>query len=197
MSVAIASRLLVVGLGNRGMDGTRHNLGSMIVQRVALRTRAVFRDQPNFRAKIATVPLTGASDGRQVHLMLPETNMNASGEAVGLYARYYKIAPLDVVVVVDDMAYQVGDFRLQPSGGAGGHNGLADIERHLGSREYIRLRAGIGRAPYSFEDHVLGRFTAQELELLPVDRAADALIELMSGEFAQVATKYNTKREQV
>lgn len=169
---------LIVGLGNPGREyaGTRHNVGFMVVERIADR-RAIAGAKGRFHASV----LEGAIDGRKVMLMEPTTYMNRSGRAVGEAARFYKLDPADVMVVVDDTALPLGAIRIRPKGGPGAHNGLADIERALASDQYPRLRLGIGEPrvndrPIAQRDYVLGRFTDEQLaEITPaVDRAAQA-----------------------
>ena len=107
--------------------------------------------------------------GRNVFLCQPLTFMNLSGEAVALLAEYYKIPPDQVLVVVDDADLPFGQIRLRASGSSGGHHGLESVEQQLGSREYPRLRVGIGRTDRNLREitsHVLGRFTPAEGDLL-------------------------------
>lgn len=180
---------LIVGLGNPGLDMTRHNLGRMVVQALAERQRALFRNHKAFKALITSL----SHSEKKVFLALPETYMNQSGEAVHAICHYYGIEPEETVVVVDEMAFELGDLRLQLRGGPGGHNGLADIERLIGPN-YKRLRLGIGKAPGKYEDHVLGRFTLEEQRMLPIEKAVDAIDRLTREDFARVATELNTKK---
>ena len=169
---------LIVGLGNPGSEyaGTRHNAGVMALRRLAER-HDLLDTRNKFHAQVAD----GQLAGERVALLWPTTYMNRSGLAVGEAAAFYKTAPGEVFVLVDDFALPLGMVRLRASGGDGGHNGLADVERALGTQDYPRLRIGVG-APrldgraISQTDHVLGRFTEGELaELSPaLDRAAEA-----------------------
>ncbi|HWI55796.1 MAG TPA: aminoacyl-tRNA hydrolase, partial [Bacillota bacterium] len=106
--------------------------------------------------------------GRRLLLCQPQTFMNASGEAVGAVVTFYRV-PLDhVLVVVDDADLPLGQLRLRPSGSSGGHHGLESIEQHLSTRDYVRLRVGIGRQSSAREitGHVLGRFSSTEAALM-------------------------------
>jgi PTH1 family peptidyl-tRNA hydrolase len=114
-------------------------------------------------------------DERQALLGKPQTYMNSSGEAVAAVVNFYRIALERLLVIVDDADLPLGQLRLRPSGSSGGHHGLESIEQHLGSREYSRLRIGIGRegsagraatgGPREITGHVLGRFSSTEAEL--------------------------------
>lgn len=186
--MVVVSARLIIGLGNPGMDGTRHNLGRRVVQELADKQGAIFRFEKSFTALVAPIVV----NTRKVYLVLPETYMNNSGQTVFRMCQYYQIRSEETVVAVDDMAFTIGQLKLQPSGGAGGHNGLADIERLIG-KNYPRLRLGIGKAPFSFEAHVLGRFNAEEERILPIEKAVEALQRLTIEDFARVATDLNKR----
>ena len=153
---------LIVGLGNPGAEyrRTRHNVGFAVVEKLAERWRAGWSTEKKFQACLAR----GERDGRRVVLCLPQTYMNASGEAVQAVSGFYDVAPVRVLVVVDDADLPLGRLRLRPGGSSGGHHGLESIEQHLGTREYPRLRIGIGRLEGAREitGHVLGRFNSTE-----------------------------------
>lgn len=168
------------------MAKTRHNAGRMVVSKFAEEQNIALRHDKAFHALVGK--------DRSLFVLLPETCMNDSGRAVAAISRYYEIAPEETVVAVDCMAFALGELKLQPKGGAGGHNGLTDIERMIGPN-YMRLRIGIGQAPFSFEDHVLGPFKAEELDKLPIQKAVEALQRLTRENFANVATDINTKRQ--
>ncbi len=157
---------LIVGLGNPGSEyaKTRHNAGFQVVERLAERWKAHWVYDKKFNARIA-----GTQRGeRQVWLCQPQTYMNASGEAVGAVMSFYRVAPERLLVVVDDADLALGQVRLRPGGSSGGHHGLESIEQHLGTREYARLRVGIGRQPGAREitGYVLGRFGSTEAALV-------------------------------
>ena len=168
---------LIVGLGNPGAEyaKTRHNAGFMLADLLASRWRAGWSTEKKFQSRVAKAE----RDGRRVALCEPQTFMNLSGEAVGALVRFYQLPMTKLVVAVDDADLPLGEMRLRPRGSSGGHHGLESIEQHLGSREFARLRIGIGRKDGAREitGHVLGRLSAGELAVLEqiLARAADQL----------------------
>jgi PTH1 family peptidyl-tRNA hydrolase len=156
---------LIVGLGNPGTEykRTRHNAGFMVVEKLAEQWGANWTVEKKFHASLAW-----AERKRQrVLLCKPLTYMNASGEAVQAVAAFYDVEPARLLVVVDDADLPLGQLRLRPGGSSGGHHGLESIEQHLGTREYTRLRVGIGRQDGLREitGHVLSRFGSTEAKL--------------------------------
>jgi len=156
---------LVVGLGNPGADyaGTRHNAGFMVTDELARRWGAQWQLEKKFNARLAR----GEYRGKRAWLCQPLTFMNLSGEAVRAVADYYQAKGM--LVVVDDADLPLGELRLRPKGGNGGHHGLESISQHLGTQDYPRLRIGIGRQAEGgrkLTGHVLGKFAADERELL-------------------------------
>ena len=133
------------------------------MDQLAERWRADWKSEKKFRARIARAEL----NERQALLCKPQTFMNSSGEAVTAMVNFYRVELPRVLVIVDDADLPLGQLRLRPSGSSGGHHGLESVERHLGSREYARLRIGIGRTagPREITGHVLGRFSSTEAEL--------------------------------
>jgi len=120
--------------------------------------------EKKFNARVAKVEL----DGKRVLLCEPQTFMNLSGEAVGALMSYYQVTVPNVLVVVDDADLPVGEIRLRPGGSSGGHHGLESVEQHLGTREFARLRIGIGRKDGAREitGHVLGKFDKAETAVM-------------------------------
>lgn len=162
---------LVACLGNPGRqyENTRHNVGFLVADELARRSVVDFSFDPHWNAD------TAKAGGRT--LMKPKTFMNLSGEAVGGFARYYKIPTEQVMVVLDDTSLPLGTVRLRKSGTSGGHNGLESVLVHLGTERVPRLRVGIGRPDRStLHDHVLGTFETAELPALSesIHRASDA-----------------------
>jgi peptidyl-tRNA hydrolase, PTH1 family len=156
---------LIVGLGNPGADyaRTRHNAGFLVVERLAARWRADWTYEKKFNARVARLERAE----RRVFLSEPQTYMNSSGESVGALATFYRVPTSQLLVIVDDADLPLGQLRLRPSGSSGGHHGLESIEQHLGSRDYARLRIGIGRQDGAREitGYVLGRFSSTEAKL--------------------------------
>ncbi|HZV36060.1 MAG TPA: aminoacyl-tRNA hydrolase, partial [Verrucomicrobiae bacterium] len=134
---------LIVGLGNPGAKyaRTRHNIGFQLVERLAEKWRTNWSDEKKFQSRVAR----WERDGRTVLLAQPQTFMNASGEAVGALTGFYRVPLARLLVAVDDADLPLGEIRLRPRGSSGGHHGLESIEQHVGSREFARLRLGIGR----------------------------------------------------
>ncbi|HEV8519456.1 MAG TPA: aminoacyl-tRNA hydrolase [Burkholderiales bacterium] len=131
---------LVVGLGNPGKkyERTRHNAGFWWVERLAQGLKAVFRSESKFHGRIAKLAQP------EIWLLLPATYMNESGRAVAATASFYKIVPQEILVVHDELDLPPGSVKLKLGGGLSGHNGLKDIAEGLGSRDFWRLRIGIG-----------------------------------------------------
>ena len=179
---------LLVGLGNPGRDyaGTRHNVGFMIADRLAAKSRAEFRTEKSWKAAVAK-----AGD---LLLCKPLTFMNLSGQAVGELARYFKIEVADLLIVVDEVHLPLGKLRARQRGSAGGHNGLKSIVAHLGD-ELARLRVGVGRGAdqRNLADHVLSRFEkdeAAEVERMTA-RAADAAEMFIASGIGAVMNAFN------
>ncbi len=172
---------LVVGLGNPGPDyaETRHNVGFRVVELMAARAGGGRFAKHRTNADV----LEGRLAGRRVVLAKPRTYMNLSGGPVAGLARYFSVPIADVVVLHDELDLEFGVVRLKRGGGEGGHNGLRSISTSLGSKEYLRVRFGIGRPPGRQDpaDFVLKRFSgAEQKELdLAVDLAADAAEALL------------------
>jgi PTH1 family peptidyl-tRNA hydrolase len=167
---------LVVGLGNPGPEyaETRHNIGVRVVEVLAARAGGGRFSKHKSNADV----LEGRLAGRRAVLAVPRTYMNVSGGPVAGLLRYYGVAPADLVVVHDDLDLGFGVVRLKLGGGEGGHNGLRSISASIGTKDYLRVRFGIGRPPGRQDpaDFVLKRFSGAERKELDfaVDLAADA-----------------------
>jgi PTH1 family peptidyl-tRNA hydrolase len=165
MECIVQDRLLIVGLGNPGRKyaGNRHNVGFHCLDRLADAHHLVF-DGKRDEAELAM----GRIAGRRVILAKPQTYVNGSGKAVGALARFYKIEPENVLIVYDELDLPQGTIRLRPRGSSGGHRGVQSIIDHLGTREFPRLRVGIGRPPGKMEPkaYVLQDFGAAESEVM-------------------------------
>jgi peptidyl-tRNA hydrolase, PTH1 family len=184
----------IAGLGNPGPEyaATRHNVGFMLVDRLVSRWHATWAMEKKFQARLAKVK----RDGRDVILCQPQTFMNDSGEAVGAVGRFYQLPPNRMLIVVDDADLTLGQLRMRAEGSSGGHHGLESIERQLGTREYPRLRLGIGRrAPEQREitDHVLGRFEAEERKVMEevLDRAVRQVECWLADGIEQAMNEFN------
>ncbi|OBI80209.1 aminoacyl-tRNA hydrolase [Mycobacterium asiaticum] len=179
----MAEPLLVVGLGNPGETyaRTRHNLGFMVADVLAARLGAKFKAHKRSGAEI----VTGRLGGRSVVLAKPRCYMNESGRQVGPLAKFYSVPPADIIVVHDELDLEFARIRLKLGGGEGGHNGVRSVASALGTKDFQRVRIGIGRPPGRKDPaaYVLEAFTAAERTEVPTicEQAADAtelLLEL-------------------
>ncbi len=167
---------LIVGLGNPGKAyvDTRHNIGFRVLQTLASKYNWTFTRVKALQGLLAK----GSLGGKSIFFLMPETYMNSSGQAVKACISYYEIQLAQMCVVCDDIYLPFGKFRMKPSGGSGGHNGLKSLDAHLGTQEYARLRIGVGdREEGDLADHVLSSFSAEEKPKLPslLQKASDAL----------------------
>jgi len=184
---------LIVGLGNPGADyaQTRHNAGFLLVEKLASRWRMDWSVERKFSARVAR----GEMHGKRVLLCQPQTFMNLSGESVGEITGFYRLPITRLVVVVDDADLPFGEIRLRPGGSSGGHHGLESIEQHLGSREFARLRIGIGRrdGARQITGHVLGKFDAGESGALEkiLERAAGQLECWLDAGLQKAMSQFN------
>ncbi|GAB2691666.1 aminoacyl-tRNA hydrolase [Thalassiella azotivora] len=174
---------LVVGLGNPGprYAGTRHNVGQMVLDELADRVGASFRAH-KVQAAVAEGRLgvlPGGRPGPRVVLAKPATFMNVSGGPVAGLVRFFSVDPTRVALVHDELDLPFGTLRLKRGGGEGGHNGLRDVTKALGTKDYVRARVGIGRPPGRMDpaDYVLRDFSTVERKELPflLGDAADAV----------------------
>jgi PTH1 family peptidyl-tRNA hydrolase len=179
--------LLVVGLGNPGDEyaKTRHNVGAEVVEILARRHGGKLRRQKE-RSLTDEVNVRG----KRMALAIPLTYMNLSGEAVAPLVRRYGVEPAQLVVVQDEMDFELGRLQVKNGGGLAGHNGLKSIVAHLHTQDFVRIRVGIGKPPGSRQgaDHVLRRFSKAERQEIDVtlEEAADA-VELILAEGVEVA----------
>ena len=189
---------LIVGLGNPGpeYEQTRHNAGFWLVDNLAnsLPGTRLQRDS-RYNAMIAKT----AIGGNEVWLLEPLTFMNRSGQSVGALARFFKIAPADVLVVHDELDLMPGIARLKKGGSAGGHNGLKDITAALGTQDYWRLRLGIGHPrtlslQQQVADFVLHRPRREDQELIEqaIDKSLLVMPQIVEGKFEAATMKLHT-----
>ncbi len=133
---------LIVGLGNPGSkhEADRHNAGFWFIDRLAAQHKQFLQTEKRFNGRVAKIQI----EGQDIFLLEPDTFMNLSGESVGPLCRFHKIKPNEVLVAHDELDLKAGTARLKLGGGNGGHNGLKDIQQHLSSPQFWRLRFGIG-----------------------------------------------------
>jgi PTH1 family peptidyl-tRNA hydrolase len=182
----------IVGLGNPGRKykDTRHNVGFMVIEE--LRKRHNWKlNQSKFNGKYAMEIL----DGQKVILMQPQTYMNLSGEAIRPLLNYFNIDVEDMIVIYDDLDLPTGKIRLRQKGGHGGHNGIRSTIDHLGTKEFKRIRIGVGRPSDQTPviNYVLGKFPKEEQEnvAFSINQAADACEAWITKPFAEVMNEYN------
>ena len=192
---------LVVGLGNPGPGyaGNRHNVGAMALEELAGRAvggRAAFKAH-KARARVAEMRLKVG--GPKVVLATPSSYMNESGGAVAGLMKYYDVPVDRLVVIHDELDIDAGLVRLKQGGGEGGHNGLRSVSKSLGSKDYLRVRLGIGRPPGRQDpaDFVLKDFSkAERAELLPflLDEGADAVEALIEVGLLDAQQRFHAPR---
>lgn len=183
---------LIVGLGNPGSEyaQTRHNAGFWFVEQLAKNYGITLKNESKFHAFTGR----GLIEGHDVHLLLPQTFMNRSGQSVAPFCKFYQIQPSSVLIAHDELDMNAGIIRLKTGGGHGGHNGLRDIVPHIGS-DFHRLRIGIGH-PGSKERvsaHVLSKAPATEQQLIDdaITHALNQLKYLVDGQISQAMNQIN------
>jgi PTH1 family peptidyl-tRNA hydrolase len=180
---------LIVGLGNPGSkhEADRHNAGFWFVDRLAAQCKQSLQAEKRFNGRVAKIQIKG----HDIYLLEPDTFMNLSGEAVGPLCRFHKIGTKEVLVVHDELDLKPGTARLKQGGGNGGHNGLKDIQQHLSSPQFWRLRFGIGHprdlpgnlAKMDVADYVLKKPSSEEQDKLDaaITKAIGILPLLLEG----------------
>jgi PTH1 family peptidyl-tRNA hydrolase len=183
---------LLVGFGNPGREykDTRHNIGFMFIDRVAVALNA-----RGLKLQSKAIVLSALYEERKVILAKPQTYMNLSGQSVQGLLHFYKLPPENLLVAHDDLDLPFGTLRIRPAGGPGGQRGMASTIEQLGTKEFPRLRLGIGRPPGRMDpkDYVLQEFSRDDLKLLPeiLDRAAEAALEFVVKGLNAAMNKYN------
>ena len=156
---------LIIGLGNVGgkYTFTRHNVGFMLVDKIAIDNGADFKENTKLKSLITKI----YKDSEEYMLVKPTTYMNLSGEAMRAVIDYYKIDAKDMIIVYDDLSLDLGKIRFRASGSDGGHNGIKSVIKHLGSKDFLRLKIGIGpQPPIPAEAFVLLNLEQENLETL-------------------------------
>jgi len=191
----VADPLLIVGLGNPGPKyaETRHNAGFWFLGRLLDEAHLGLRAQSRLQAE----SVRGTLHGRDVILARPTCFMNHSGQAVRALVDYYQVDPGDLFVAYDELDLPPGTARLKEGGGHGGHNGLRDICRHLGTPDFLRLRIGIGHPGHkdAVTRYVLGRSPAAQREEIDgaIDRALAVLPRVLEGRVQEAMTALHTR----
>lgn len=186
---------IIAGLGNPTLQyrGTRHNVGFDVIDTLADKYNIAVETRKS-RALIGK----GIIAGQKVLLVKPQTYMNLSGESIGELVSYYKVdEEQELLVIYDDVSLDVGQLRIRRKGSAGGHNGIKDIIRHLGTDVFPRIKIGVGEKPkgYDLADYVLGHFSREEREMIEegYQKAAEAVEMILAGELDEAMNVFNRK----
>ena len=182
---------LIVGLGNPGREynKTRHNIGFMCIDKIAEYFQ-VNLDSNKFKGEYTQFN----HKGEKIFLLKPGKYMNLSGEVIRDFVNFFKIDIKDILVICDDLDTKVGNYRLRYKGSSGGHNGLKNIELHLSTKEYKRIKVGISNdKTKDTKDYVLGKFTKEEMDLinLIIDKMPNIIEDYLKLPFDNVMNKYN------
>ena len=186
---------LIAGLGNpsRTYEGTRHNIGFTMIDAIGNK----FGIDVTTKKHKALVG-RGIIDGMRVILAKPQTYMNLSGESIREIADFYKIEPENIIIIYDDISLDVGQLRIRKKGSAGGHNGIKNIIAHLGTKEFPRIKVGIGNKPEGWDlaDYVLSKYSKAEQEAL--EEASEGVIGavklMLMDDIEAAMNKYNAKK---
>jgi PTH1 family peptidyl-tRNA hydrolase len=183
---------LLIGLGNPGREyrDTRHNLGFMVIDRLIVRLNA-----QGMKVQSKAIVTTATYEGRKIILAKPQTYMNLSGQSAQGLLNFYKLPVENMLIAHDDLDIPFGAIRIRPKGGPGGQGGMASTIEQLGTKDFPRLRLGIGRPPGRMDpaDYVLQNFSREEMKFLSeiVDRAADAALTFVMDGLNKAMNKYN------
>lgn len=190
-----AIEYILVGLGNPGKEyeRTRHNAGFMAMDYISGRCGARI-DRAKFSALVGEATI----NGKRVLLMKPQTFMNSSGEAVNAAAKFYKIAPENIIVISDDVSLDVGRVRVRRKGSHGGQRGLKSIQESLGTEDYQRIKIGVGAKPhpdYDMAAWVLSTFEPKDIEAISENypRIYDGLCKMLEGDTEEAMQICNKK----
>ena len=190
---------LVVGLGNPGKEyeRTRHNAGFWVVERFASSKGVALRKDGKFKALVGQIQ--GTSPAGAAWLLLPQSFMNASGQAVQMLAGFFRIKPEEILVIHDELDFPPGVAKMKQGGGIAGHNGLKDISQRIASHDYWRLRIGVGKPPGDAEgaDYVLQRPPAEERSAIDsvIEKALEVLPLCLSGDMQTAMQKLHTEEK--
>ena len=185
---------LLIGFGNPGREyiNTRHNIGFMLIDRLAVRLNA---RGMKLQSNAIVMSTLYAQAERKIILAKPQTYMNLSGQSVQGLLHFYKLPTENLLIAHDDLDIPFGTIRIRPGGGPGGQRGMASTIEQLGTKDFPRLRLGIGRPPGRMDpkDYVLQDFSKEDQKFLPevLDRAADAALEFVMKGLNAAMNKYN------
>ena len=183
---------LLIGLGNPGREykDTRHNFGFMLIDRIAVRLNA-----RGMKVQSKAIVTTATYEDRKLILAKPQTYMNLSGQSVQGLVHFYKIPLTNVMVLSDDLDIPFGTLRIRAAGGPGGQRGLASVIESLGTKDFSRLRLGVGRPPGRMDpaNFILQNFSRDEMKSISeiLDAAADAVLEFVKSGLNAAMNKFN------
>lgn len=182
---------LIVGLGNPGKqyENTRHNMGYVVIDRYADKYNLKI-DKNKFGGKYNEL----IKDGEKIILLKPQKYINLSGQVIKKYIDFYKIDIADILIISDDLDKPIGSYKLRYKGSSGGHNGLKNIEQHLNTDEYRRLKIGISNNKnMDTKDYVLGKFDKETQKIINevLDKTNDILDDYLKLSFDNLMNKYN------
>jgi PTH1 family peptidyl-tRNA hydrolase len=183
---------LLIGLGNPGREykDTRHNFGFMLIDRIAVRLNA-----RGMRVQSKAIVTTATYEDRKLILAKPQTYMNLSGQSVQGLVNFYKIPLTNIMILSDDLDIPLGTIRIRAAGGPGGQRGLASVIESLGTKDFSRLRLGIGRPPGRMDpaNFILQNFSRDEMKSISeiLDTAADAVLEFVKNGLNAAMNKFN------
>jgi PTH1 family peptidyl-tRNA hydrolase len=189
-----STNFLIAGLGNPGRQyqSNRHNIGFMLLNRLAERLDTTFS-----RMESKALVTKAKHNDHSIILAKPQTYMNLSGQSVASLVKFYKIPLENLMVVYDDVDLPFGRIRIRPSGGSAGQKGIASIIERLGTKDFPRLRLGVGRPPGTkgAASYVLKNFTGEDADFLPhvLDRAGDAVFTFVTDDLETAMNRYNSK----
>lgn len=183
---------LIVGLGNPGKEyeNTRHNIGFLLLDK--------FLEKQNLKLdseKFGGIYLKTKIKNNDVIFLKPQKYINLSGEVIRKFIDYYKININDIFVIVDDLNLPIGSLKIKVKGSSGGHNGLKNIEQHLGTVNYKRLKIGISKNNINMKDYVLGKLTSVEKNIIEevLEKGIEILNDYFEVDFNNLMNKHNTK----
>lgn len=185
---------LIFGLGNPGKeyDNTRHNIGFMFLDYYFTKKNILVKWSNKFNGLYTDINI----NGEKVIFIKPQSYMNLSGEVIRKYLDFFKININNVLIISDDLDLSLGNFKLKMNGSSGGHNGLKNIEKNLGTQEYKRLKIGISKNNnIDTKDYVLSKFSNEEKDILTrcFDELVNVLDDYFTYEFSLLMNKYNKK----
>lgn len=182
---------LIVGLGNPGKEyeNTRHNMGFMVIEKFAIDKSLTFNKE-----KFGGVYTEFMYNNEKIILLKPMKYINLSGEVVSSYVSYFKIKIPDILIINDDLDMPLGKIKLKVNSSSGGHNGLKNIEQHLDTKEYKRLKLGISNnKDIDTKDYVLSKFSKSDTELLNsvISKSCNVINDYLNQDFNTLMNKYN------